>query len=173
MEIIATLTESEVYKDDKDRVITPESDYGALRKTARVALFDEHKYVALQYYSSNGGYFMIGGGIEDGESTEEALRREVKEEVGCNIKNVRELGIILEKGVGKTVKHIQENYCYIADVDGEIGAPQFTEQEIAWGIQPILLELDEAIRRVKNSENNFGRSSTLVLLENAKNIVTT
>jgi 8-oxo-dGTP pyrophosphatase MutT (NUDIX family) len=168
MEIISTITESDVYKDNKDRLITQEDQYGELRKTARVVLFDEHNNVALHYYSTNGGYFMIGGGVEDGESIENALIREVKEEVGCKIKNVKELGIIIEQGVGKEVKHIQENYCFIALVDGEKGIPIFTEQEIAWGIQLVWFKLDEAMEKVKSLEDGFGKARTLVLLEKAK-----
>jgi 8-oxo-dGTP pyrophosphatase MutT (NUDIX family) len=165
MEIIATITEADVYKE---REPTPKESYGPLRKTSRVALFDEHNNVALHYYSTNGGYFMIGGGVEDGESIEDALIREVKEEVGCKIKNVKELGIIIEHGVGKEIKHTQENYCFIAEVDGENGTPQFTEQEIAWGIQLVWFKMDEAIEKIKLLKDNFGKARTLILLEKAK-----
>lgn len=165
MEIIATITESDVYKEMEP---TPKESYGPLRKTSRVALFDEHNNVALHYYSTNGGYFMIGGGVEDGESIEDALIREVKEEVGCKIKNVKELGIIIEHGVGKEVKHTQENYCFIAEVDGEKGTPQFTEQEIAWGIQLVWFQIDEAIEKIKLLKDNFEKARTLILLEKSK-----
>ncbi len=168
MEIIATITESDVYKESDP---APKESYGPLRKTSRVALFDEHSNVALHYYSTNGGYFMIGGGVEDGESIEDALIREIKEEVGCKIKNVKELGIIIEHGVGKEVKHTQENYCFTALVDGEKGTPQFTEQEIEWGIQLVWFKLDEAIEKVKSLEEGFGKARTLILLEKAKEVL--
>ena len=35
-----------------------------------------------------GGYFLIGGGIEQEETKEQALKREVMEEAGCNIKTM-------------------------------------------------------------------------------------
>ena len=38
-------------------------------------------------------YRLLGGGIEFGETAEEALRREIKEEIGAGIKNIRLLDI--------------------------------------------------------------------------------
>lgn len=36
-------------------------------------------------------YTIVGGGLKKGESTEQALRREVKEEVNLELKNIRKI----------------------------------------------------------------------------------
>ena len=38
-------------------------------------------------------YRLLGGGIEFGETAEDALRREIKEEIGAGIKNIRLLDV--------------------------------------------------------------------------------
>ena len=169
MEIIATLKESEIYTNS---VLTPENQYGEPRKAVRVVLFDEDDKVALGYYTprenSFGGYNIPGGGIENSEDVQEALVRESREETGCSIKDVEELGIINEFGVGKKTKHFQENYCFIAKVDGGKSAPKFTSKETGEGLELKWVNLDEAIEKVKLQNDNFEKRKTLILLEKAR-----
>jgi 8-oxo-dGTP pyrophosphatase MutT (NUDIX family) len=57
-----------------------------VRKTARVLLIDALDRVLLQFFSLDGGstgvWITPGGGVEEGESHEEAALRELEEEVG-------------------------------------------------------------------------------------------
>lgn len=55
-----------------------------LRVSARVLLIDEQDRVLLFRYADNHRYYWcpVGGGVEPGESVEEAARREVVEETG-------------------------------------------------------------------------------------------
>ncbi len=173
MDIIATLKESEIYTD---REITPEDKYGAPRTAVRIVLLDKHGNVALGYYSPKenrpyDAYNIPGGGIEDGESIEEALVREAKEEIGCMIKNIQEIGRVMEYGVGKKTKHFQENFCFVAEVDGVKGEPKFSEEEIEDGLGVAWIPLDEAIRKIKLQRDNSGSRKTLILLKKAKEII--
>ena len=45
------------------------------------------------YYKHENFYRLIGGGIEFGETGAEALKREVKEEINAEIKNIEYLGL--------------------------------------------------------------------------------
>lgn len=173
MEIIATLRESEIYTD---REITPEDQYGAPRNAVRVVLFDENGNVALGYYSSrenrpSDAYYIPGGGIDEGESMQDALTREAREEIGCEIKNIRGIGRVMEYGVGKKIKHFQENHCFLAEIDGEKGEPKFSEEEIEDGLDVRWLLLNDAIEKLKLQKDNFGTRKTLILLEKAKEII--
>lgn len=173
MQIIKVITEKDIYPD---RVTTPESEYIKPRQATRVVLFDQEGLVALggNDWSNGEGLFysMIGGGIDEGETIEVALHREALEETGCKIKNIQELGIVEERGIGhyETNKQIQINHCFIADVDGEKGEPQYTEKDILDKLQLVWLPLDEAIERLRNQEDDFMTRKTLFLLEEAKKL---
>lgn len=52
------------------------------------------------------GYWAIPGGrIEVGESVEEALLREVKEETGLDVRIVRKIGEYVEKGISDRIEY--------------------------------------------------------------------
>lgn len=89
-------------------------------------------------------YTIPGGGVEYGESIEEATKREVIEEIGINI-SLTDKYFYLEK------ENVEE-YFYIADyVDGEIGTgtgPEFTIRDIEkYGLYEIkLIDKDEIFK---------------------------
>lgn len=58
-------------------------------KRNKVLVIYGHDYIKNEYF-----YRLIGGGIEFGETGAEALKREVKEEINAEIKNVKYLGLI-------------------------------------------------------------------------------
>ena len=81
---------------DADLGLSPKLS-GASKSTrtgARAILFDESGRVALVYEHRYDHYKLPGGCVEAGEDIERALRREVKEEVGARVKNLRYLGVV-------------------------------------------------------------------------------
>jgi NADH pyrophosphatase NudC (nudix superfamily) len=58
-------------------------------KNNKILVIDGHNYNKHEDF-----YRLIGGGIEFGETGAEALKREVKEEINVEIKNVKYLGLI-------------------------------------------------------------------------------
>lgn len=66
-----------------------------IRKAVRCYLIKDNKVVATQYKEGNireGYYDIPGGKIEDGELPEQAAIREMKEETGLEIKNLKYKG---------------------------------------------------------------------------------
>ncbi len=170
MQTILTLTEKDVYPEN---IITPESDYIAPRSATRVVIFDEENNVALEVFNGHDddlAYCMIGGGIDEGETVEEALVREAREEAGCRLKNIQELGIVEERGIGNKEgdRCAQTNYCFVAEIDGEKLEPIFTAEELARGYHSVWLPLDVAIEKLRAQHTGFMTRRTLFLLEEAK-----
>lgn len=64
------------------------------RPGAYAVIFGEDGRVGVVRNSK--GYFLVGGGIDENESPEEALYREAKEEIGGKIKIISKIGEAIE-----------------------------------------------------------------------------
>ena len=105
----------------------------------------------LMVYSEVAKEFKFpGGGIEHDESRELALRREVIEEVGHEIKSVNEsLGYIdqLYNDIYDDEKYFyQRSYYYFCEIEDEYVGMKLSESERAMKYLPKWVPLDEAIR---------------------------
>ena len=103
----------------------------SLRTAARAVVFDADGRIALLHATYEGYHKLPGGGVEIGEDITESLRRECREEVGCEILIGESLGDIHE--YRKQFKQHQISYCFTAQVTGVIRVPQFTHEETAEG----------------------------------------
>lgn len=124
------------------------------RRAARAVVFNKDGKVALLHATKKQYHKLPGGGIEDNEDILGALNREVMEEIGSKINNIKELGIV-EEYRNKILIH-QLSYCFIANLDGLEGTPNLTEKEIRDGFQTVWLNIDEALK-ILNSEDTEGR----------------
>lgn len=117
------------------------------RSAARAVVFDGNGNVALLHARKFDYHKLPGGGVDEGEEIADALMREVLEEIGCAIKNVRELGVI-EEFRNENQLH-QISYCFLADLAGEKGEPHYTESEIEEQFIPDWMPFDEAIKKME------------------------
>ena len=117
------------------------------RRASRAIVFDKENKVALLHVTKKHYHKLPGGGIEDGESMEVALRRELLEEIGCSVGNVRELGIIEEYRNISPVHQL--SYCFLAELVGEKGVRHLEEGEIADGFETVWLSLEDAIKTLE------------------------
>ena len=163
MEIIKVIRDADIDSD----VSNPER-YGE-RRTARALVFDGRHRVALLHATKKDYHKLPGGGIEEGEDIIEALKRECLEEIGCNIENVRELGIIEE--YRNVFKMHQVSYCFIADLIGEKGQNHLEADEAADGFEPEWMSLDDAVKTlereaaIEHYEGRFIRLRDLTFLQ--------
>ena len=77
--------------------------------------------------------FYLGGGIEEGETKLEALKREMIEEAGYTIKNVKELGEVGEFIFAEDHGYIEViASVYIAEFDQKIAEPIEKDHNVIW-----------------------------------------
>ncbi len=127
------------------------------RFTVRGVVFDENKNVALLPVTAQHYHALPGGGIEEGESWIEALRRECQEEIGVDVSVIQELGLVLEYRVEFSL--VQTSYCYVGKAVGQKQKPIFTQHELDKGLEEaIWIPLDEAIILMESEvDNNQGK----------------
>jgi len=117
------------------------------REACRVVLFDENNLVPILYVSKYKYHKIPGGGIDKGEDKAKTLAREAKEEAGCKIKVIIEIGKVSEYRSEWGLKQI--SYAYIGKVLSK-GKTSFTKKERKDGFKVLWLTLDEAISKIEN-----------------------
>lgn len=83
---------------------------------ARVVILRKGKILLAQLKGDN-FYFLPGGHMEPGESPEEAIRRELKEEINAAPKNIQLLGIVENQYSKKGRKKYEINLVYSAAIN--------------------------------------------------------
>ncbi len=140
------------------------------RLAVRAVIIKDNKL--LMVHSRPGDYKFPGGGVENGEVNEEALIREVHEETGYSISQIKE-----KLGVVKTINNDQfeedaifemESHYYLCQIEDKQGLQQLDEYEAELGFQPVWIGIEDAIRNneeimLKDSCNSWVGRETKVL----------
>jgi ADP-ribose pyrophosphatase YjhB (NUDIX family) len=141
------------------------------RRSIYVLLFDDDNKIASIKYRKKIGhmYPLPGGGVNEEEGWIEGLMREVKEEIGCIIRDIKPIGSFASYD-NLTMKCFQSIIC-VAKLHGEPGNPTSTEDyeqgsELVWiTMEELLKTLEELAGPVYNSKDD--RSFfTLEILKN-------
>lgn len=83
--------------------------------------------------ATDGEYFLLGGGLEEGETEIQALERELKEESGYSIKNIQYFDKITSWAYGGDRGSLDITATvYIAEFDKVIAKPIEENYEILW-----------------------------------------
>lgn len=121
-----------------------------LRKSARAILLDSNGNMATQYLQKYSFHKLPGGGVEQNENIEEALKREILEEVGCNCEILNEVGVVIEYRNKQNL--LQISYCFTAKVVGKIGESKLEKGEIEEGQITLWLPPKEVLARIKTDK---------------------
>lgn len=147
------------------------------RQAARAVLLDQEGRVYLMKVSKRGFHKLPGGGIDEGEGPEQALARELLEEVGCRAEIIAELGKMIEYRdyVEGGLKQI--SYCYLARQTGPKGESALETEELEDGMHEIKVgSIDEAIDLLSRDQpddmgGKFMQYRDLAILESANKLL--
>ena len=122
---------------------------GIIVKGDKLGLIHNMKY---DYYE------FPGGGIEEGESFEEGLIREVKEETGLKVipKSIREFGSALRLSKSRVFENTvfeQENFYYYCEVYDEIGETQLEDYEEEEQLSLEFISIEDALEANLNRDH--------------------
>lgn len=138
------------------------------RLAARAVVRNRAGLIGVTYIRKFDLYNLPGGGVEDGESPEDTVRREVREEAGCTCASVTPLGIVFENRGSQNF--VQQSW-YFAVEAGEDNLPmELTEKERANGTEIQWHTLETAIRLISGQDvtmdsRKFVRARDLAALE--------
>ncbi|WP_343224067.1 MULTISPECIES: NUDIX hydrolase [Pseudoflavonifractor] len=139
-----------------------------MRPSVRGIIIHDGK-VAMVHSLKYDYYKFPGGGIEDGESLEEALLREVAEESGLQVilPSIQEYGLVhrIQKGQ-KEAKFIQDNYYFLCDVEEKVGSQQLDGYEAEEHFTLEYVDPTHAIRI--NREADHGPKDKIMLEREAR-----
>jgi len=131
---------------DLDVLGTPGMSAAVPRLTARAVVINPDGELAVMYAAKFGIHTLPGGGVEEGESIETALRREIAEETGCAIASIEPLGIVEENRAH--ADYTQVNHYYIVHTADATLHPHLTALESANGTRALWCTPEDAWERI-------------------------
>ena len=118
------------------------------RTAARGIICHKGKYLVI--LGKYGDCKFPGGGMEQGESLQDTLLREVREETGFHVipEAIREGYLVHEKRKGEPEDIlIMDSYYYFCDVERTSGEQELDDYEAEYGYEVHWLSLEEMIAR--------------------------
>lgn len=149
MKLLAEISDGSLnigFKEQVDRTYK-------LRKGARAVLVREDGMIALQYLENHFFHKLPGGGMKNDESLEQALHREICEEVGCEVRIIKPLGVVIEYRDAHDL--LQISYGFIAEVNGPCGETALEQSEVDQGMVTSWVSPTEAIKLLENNRPNM------------------
>lgn len=137
----------------------PFEGYDHIRYTARAIIENEEGKLGFlhikgeDYFGPRDHLETVGGGLEEGEYLDDAIRREVKEETGLECKSVELLGSIYDAyNLIKRITFSTFFYCKV-EMSSYTKMNRTQEEEILIS-EVVWLDTDEALDWLKNRHDN-------------------
>lgn len=160
MEIVAKYT---------DERVLPLQNKSVIKRDAARAIALDGDEILLMYTARYDDYSLPGGGMDAGETPEQAMIRELREETGARqIRDITPFGCFEEYRPwyrdGADVMHML-SYCFYCRVDRDLGTPTFEHYEINNGMRPVWVSLNHAIAHNKAVMANSAKAGQSLIRE--------
>ncbi len=142
MKLLAEISEKSLGIGEEEKL----GEKYELRKSARAILLNSEGNMATQYLNTYSFHKLPGGGVDPGETIEEACKREILEEVGCECELGRQIGVVIEYRNKYNLLHI--SYAFAARVIGEVGEAALEDAEVEEGQETLWLPPEEVLTRM-------------------------
>lgn len=133
------------------------------RHVVKMVIIDDEGNIACSYAGASNNYSLPGGGVDEGDSFYDAVRREAKEETGTDVKVLYELPKVHEY-LKKRDRH-QLVYGFLCKTVGSKGEPEFVESEILDGFEIRWMKLDELEKNLQHQIDNPNKNAERELLD--------
>ncbi len=110
------------------------------------AVIENERGILLIYLPQKDVFELPGGGVEENESLEEALKREISEETGYKLKEIFSEISADEEYIGNKTNLIHFYHCSVFD---NPGITDFTDEEAKAQMEPVWHNLKSAIESNK------------------------
>lgn len=128
---------------------------------SRAIVLHENK-ILLLHAKKYDLYMLPGGGIEKGETPEDACVRELKEETGFTGKITKKTVVIKEYFPEAS----WESHFFLVDISNEEKkSVNFTEEEVSLGIEEKWFSIDEALNLLDTHDSSFHMGSNIMQRE--------
>ena len=139
--LIGVVQDSDFGLEDKP-LSNPETRVGA----RGIVILDNK--IALFNKVAKNEYKLPGGGVEQGEDIEDAFKREIFEETGCEVEIITKLGEIVEQKSQENFK--QTSHVFVSRVTKQTDSLHLTEKETIEGAKLLWVSVDDAIILVES-----------------------
>lgn len=139
MKILAELT-------DANMLGLPGMSNAKPRVTARAVVRRDDGLFALMHTGKYNMYMLPGGGVDEGEAIEDALRREIAEETGCLCRAIMPLGVVTENRAH--ADYTQISYYFAVTTEGAVEENHLTAEELSNGTSLQWHTLDEVLHLI-------------------------
>jgi 8-oxo-dGTP pyrophosphatase MutT (NUDIX family) len=111
------------------------------------AIIKDKRGILLIYIPQKNVYELPGGGVEENETLEEALKREISEETGYKLISIKSKLSEKEEILCDRTNLIHFYDCSVSDIQDQTN---LTDEEIKAGMEPVWYDLASAIKNIKN-----------------------
>lgn len=127
MKILRTITDEDIFPEGILKTFDKPEKYED-RVAVKIVIFNNENKIAL---AGTRYRLLPGGGVEAGETLVDAVLRESREEVGCDLKNLEEFAVT---GEFKKKRGYQVTHFFSGEVSGRIGKPETTQEDEQGGL---------------------------------------